>query len=208
MDLKGDITVALETRQPLSFRDQRKAWERKKWQTITDQAAEFNRTMKIETNLSKFELFLTQLEELTTTEDFTQVRKRNLIMPFTLNLIRESYAILNSSMSKLITYNNSQIRLEKFALRISYNDFKLIYSTLMYQLEQLSASRADQSPQTEELPLEVMLTELSESKSSQINTSADQLMITEESKTSNDEYITTDFEKFEVANQGLQLVNN
>lgn len=201
LTLRGDLGLALETLPAPDLKETQKLWSVKKFSNITDQAVQSNKTMKILVTLNKFEIFISALEDVVNTEDFNQVRKRNIILPFSLFFLRESFSILDSSMTKLITYTRSKVELEKFILRISYNDIKLIFSSVNYQLEQLSQAKELTATQVQADKKEVDQPALEPVKK-EIPTKL------EESKKSDDTNVTSDFEEYIVANKGLQLVKN
>ena len=216
LSLRGNINLAMQTFQTPSLKDAQLAWSNKKWNNISEQAKQDNRSMKIILTLNSFDLFISQLEDLLNTEDFNKVRKRNLIMPFSLLLLRESFMILNSNKTKLITYNKTTVTLEKFMLRVSYSDFKLLFASLNYQLEQLAANAAENKPQqavegeitTEKKPAVTKEEEIATTKT-ETNDKVipiEESKETKESKKEAEDFVDADFDDFIVANQGIQLV--
>lgn len=170
--------------------------------------------MKIIVSLNQFEIFISELDDLVNTENFSQVRKRNIILPFSLLMLRESYGILDTSRSKIVTYNRTKVDLDKLALRVSYNDVKLLYSSLAYQLEQLSANSTETATDvkdkigqevTKALELPAPTEEV---QSSTVFNKSKGGVVFEESKTTTDEDVNADFDEFIISNQGIQLVIN
>ena len=69
--------------------------------------------------------------------NFNQVKKRNMILPFSLMLVRKTYMVLNKERTELIPITLNQISIEKLIFRLSYQDANLLNNSLQYQMEQL-----------------------------------------------------------------------
>ena len=198
LTIRGDLGVALDTFPTPILKEAQKLWATKKFSNITEQATKHNRTMKILMTLNKFEVFISNLEDVINSQDFADVRKRNIIMPFSLLLLRETFSILDSKMTKFISYNRTKLEMEKFVLRVSYNDFVLLLSSINYQLEQLSANS---QPAAEEKSI------VTEKKDELVPQANQQVINLEESKSSDEDLIQSDFDEYIVSNQGFQIVN-
>ena len=206
--LRGDWSIALEMLPAPNLEDERNAIGTKKIANLTEQACPQNKIMKILVTLNKFEVFISKFEEVMNSEDFSEVRKRTIIMPFTMLLLHEGYSILNATRSKLIPYNRTKIELDKFVLRFTYHDFKLLFSSLDYQIEQLSIYRKTMNED------KMLKRKEDNSKQAEIH-SADNMFqdsVFEESKMKEEEKVVENgsqelrIDEYFITSQGLQTV--
>ena len=184
---------------PLEQLQQR--WTRKKWDRLIDQGVSDVMTSKLDAKLQNFEIFITDLDSLVSADSFNQVRKRNLIMPFSVAVARQSYNILNTSKTKLIAYNKTDLSLDQIAFRVSYNDAKLLYSSLNFQLDQFT-NKEDGS--VAEVESQKKMHEVVEEGEGTQNGRTEIIVSTSGDDT--EEALETDFDKFVLTSRGLQIV--
>ena len=86
----------------------------------------------------KVEIFLCELNDLIKLK-FNQVRKRNMILPFTLFYGSKNFISLYASKRDCIYYvSENEFNLEETILRFSFKDLLLFYDALNYQKEEFS----------------------------------------------------------------------
>jgi len=133
----GDILCSFDGRPEPKLSEQLKLLETVECKKAIDQCAVHNQVMLVKATLSKFELFICEFEDLVTTKNFKDVRKRNLILPFSLSVHHQGYLVPDKFRKELIPVANNQVMMEFVVLRMSYQDALLINNTIQYQLEQL-----------------------------------------------------------------------
>jgi len=95
--IRGDINLIYDYHPPLpvdTLKEQLKSVKAKKG---TDYCADENLSAKIQVTIKDLEIFICALKALMSTENFKEVRKRNVILPFSLVLIRKTHAVLNKN---------------------------------------------------------------------------------------------------------------
>jgi len=147
--LRGDILCSFDGRPEPSLKHELQFIEATKCQKAIEQCADHNQVMQVKATLSKFELFICEFEDLITTKNFKDVRKRNLILPFSLSAHHQGYMVPNKSRTELIAVANNQVVMELVVLRMSYQDALLLNNTVQYQLEQLGDIQKKEKPDSE-----------------------------------------------------------
>ena len=116
----------------------------------TDQCANFNEVGSIKLLANNLEIFICQLEELMKSNNFSEARKRHMILPFSVIFMRQTYMVPNKEQTDLITVVKNLVTIERLGLRMSYQDSLLLSNSISFQLEQLK--RDKEEPPVESLP--------------------------------------------------------
>jgi len=103
----------------------------------TEQCTENNEVMNLRTSLRNFEVFICEFEELLSTKNFNEVRKRIMILPFTLSYVRREHHVPNKHQTELIPVIKNEVNIDLMVLRMSYQDALLLNNTIQYQLQHL-----------------------------------------------------------------------
>ena len=76
--------------------------------------------------------------------NFNQVKKRNMVLPFSLLLVKKNHHVVNKERTQLISVTKNEINVERLIFRLSYQDVNLLANSFQYQKEQLQKSKENQ----------------------------------------------------------------
>ena len=112
---------------------------------MIDQCNEQNQNAQLKATLSQCELFICEFEDLIHRRNFSDVRKRNLILPFTLSYTSKTHFVPNRPRTKLVPVHKNELFIELLVLRMSYQDGLLVNNTIHFQLEKMNRNSEKQT---------------------------------------------------------------
>jgi len=140
--LRGDILFELKIVPKPSLEKSLTDIQGKTFYRATEQCTPYNESMHMKASLSHFEVFICEFEEILESLNFNEVRKRTMILPFTLSYLRKEHYVPNKSQIDIIPVVKNEINIELMVLRMSYQDALLLNNTIRYQLEHFNQSKS------------------------------------------------------------------
>ena len=121
----------------------------KKFERPFDQANPMNLIGQLNLSTTNFEMFTAHLNDLMATNNFSKIKRRNLIVPFSLILLRQTHKILNASSTGMLNIICNDLNIEKCIMTLAYTDYVLIFNTLHFQKEALSILNTNTNDKTD-----------------------------------------------------------
>ncbi len=140
--LRGDILFELKIVPKPSLEKSLTDIKGKTFYRATEQCTPYNESMNMKASLSHFEVFICEFEEILESRNFNEVRKRTMIMPFTLSYLRKEHHVPNKSQTDIMPVVKNEVNIELMVLRMSYQDALLLNNTIRYQLEHFNQSKS------------------------------------------------------------------
>jgi len=219
----GDIFFKLESLPKPTLEKTITELQGKNFYRATEQCTENNEVTNLRTSLRNFEVFICEFEELLSTKNFNEVRKRIMILPFTLSYIRREHHVPNKLQTELIPVFKNEVNIDLMVLRMSYQDALLLNNTIQYQLQHLHSEDkySHQNEPTNELltPTEISPEKresirvdhpsprLTVSTEEQKETKASLVEVIDvQSEIENQDNWESRLEEFNIGSQGIQIV--
>ena len=147
--LKGDISFVYATYPSPDLEESIADVKKRNFNRAVEQCAQFNEIGRISVTLHRLEIFVCEFADLLSSKNFNQVKKRNMILPFSLILVRKTHQVCNRQRTELINVTRNEVNIERLILRLSYQDVKLINNSISYQMEQLKQGQPEASSEDE-----------------------------------------------------------
>ncbi len=154
--LKGDLSFVFARYPAPSLQESIEDVSKRNYNRATEQCAQFNEVSRMSVSLNKFEIFVCEFADLLNTMNFNQVKKRNMVLPFSLLLVKKNHHVVNKERTQLISVTKNEINVERLIFRLSYQDVNLLANSFQYQKEQLQKAKENQP--TEETPNQIQTT--------------------------------------------------
>jgi len=173
----------------------------------TDQCSSDNEIENITLQANKFELFICESKQLFSRRDFSDVHKRNMILPFAIHFTRKTHKVPNKECTKFITTIRNQCVIEELIIRLSYQDYLLLNNSINFQLEQIKG----QTPSEKEKPTEEKVSPGNVPKKTEVEEECkedkESLNVLSTASESSIDNWTDNLQEYSLISNGLQIVS-